>query len=75
MRIKRHRRRFWRVEEADGTLVCVTVFRKGAEEVARRLSGPRETLELAGPMSRTDAEATETRTTRMTTMTRKKGER
>jgi len=29
--------RFWAVYEADGTLVCLCVYRKGAEEVVRRL--------------------------------------
>ena len=52
MTITRHGRRFWRVEEEDGTLVCVTVFKKGAEEVARRLDGPRELLALAAHVSR-----------------------
>ena len=45
MTITRHGRRFWRVEEEDGTLVCVTVYKKGAEEVARRLTAAR----AAGP--------------------------
>ena len=43
MTIMRHGRRFWRLEEEDGTLVCVTVYRKGAEEVVRRL------VALGGP--------------------------
>ena len=58
MTIRRHRRRFWRVEEEDGTLVCVTVFRKGAEEVARRLSGPRELPAPAKPEAERTAETT-----------------
>jgi len=29
--------RFWAVYEPDGTLVCLCVYRKGAEEVVRRL--------------------------------------
>jgi hypothetical protein len=29
--------RFWAVYDADGTLVCLCVYRKGAEEVVRRL--------------------------------------
>jgi len=37
--------RFWAVYDADGALVCVTVYRKGALEVARRL-GP-ATVEVA----------------------------
>jgi len=32
------RTRFWAVWDADGELICVTVYRKGAEEVLRRLS-------------------------------------
>ena len=52
MRIRKQGRRFWRVEEEDGTLVCVTVYKKGANEVARRLSGPRELLALAAHASR-----------------------
>jgi hypothetical protein len=31
--------RFWAVREAGGTLVCVCVYRRGAREVARRLTG------------------------------------
>ena len=39
MNVQRYRRtRFWAVYDPDGTLVCVTVYRKGAEEVARRMS-------------------------------------
>jgi hypothetical protein len=30
-------RRFWAVYDADGVLVCVAVYKKGAVEVARRL--------------------------------------
>jgi hypothetical protein len=29
--------RFWGVYDADGALVCVAVYKKGAVEVARRL--------------------------------------
>ena len=29
--------RFWAVYDADGALVCVAVYKKGAVEVARRL--------------------------------------
>ena len=31
--------RYWAVIDADGTLVCLCVYRKGAEEVVRRLVG------------------------------------
>jgi len=30
--------RFWAVHDADGHLVCLTVYRKGAREVVYRLS-------------------------------------
>lgn len=30
--------RFWAVYDADGVLVCVCVYKKGAMEVVRRLS-------------------------------------
>ena len=33
------RGRFWAVLDAGGVLVCLTVYRKGAREVVRRLSG------------------------------------
>ncbi len=29
--------RFWAVLDTDGTLICLCVYRKGAEEVLRRL--------------------------------------
>jgi hypothetical protein len=31
--------RYWAVADAAGALVCVTVYRRGAEEVVRRLRG------------------------------------
>jgi hypothetical protein len=31
--------RYWAVIDAEGTLVCLCVYRKGAEEVVRRLTG------------------------------------
>lgn len=35
-----HRRgRFWAVLDAGGALVCMTVYKRGAEEVIRRLVG------------------------------------
>lgn len=37
MRIEHYGRRFWAVYDEAGELVCVTVYRKGAEEVVRRL--------------------------------------
>jgi hypothetical protein len=39
MPIARYKRtRFWAVWDAAGQLICVCVYRKGAEEVARRLA-------------------------------------
>jgi hypothetical protein len=38
MRIERYRNtRYWAVVEANGTLVCLCVYRKGAAEVVERL--------------------------------------
>ena len=36
--VARYGRRYWAVLAPTGELVCVTLYRKGAEEVARRLS-------------------------------------
>lgn len=33
-------KRFWAVWDAAGALVCLTVYRCGAEEVVRRLTTP-----------------------------------
>jgi hypothetical protein len=30
---------YWAVIDAEGTLVCLCVYREGAEEVVRRLTG------------------------------------
>lgn len=32
--------RYWAVYDPDGTLVVVTVYKKGAQEVVRRLTAP-----------------------------------
>lgn len=32
------RGRFWAVHDGDGQLVCLTVYKKGAREVVRRLT-------------------------------------
>ena len=38
MRIERYgNTRYWAVYASDGTLICITVYRKGAAEVVRRL--------------------------------------
>ncbi len=34
------RGRFWAVKDPEGSLVCVTVYKKGALEVVRRLLPP-----------------------------------
>jgi hypothetical protein len=40
MRIERYQNtRYWAVYANDGTLICVCVYRKGAQEVVRRLTG------------------------------------
>jgi hypothetical protein len=35
--IQRHRTRHWKVVDGNGDLVCITLYKKGAEEVIRRL--------------------------------------
>jgi hypothetical protein len=35
---KRGKSRWWEVRDAAGELVCLTVYRRGAREVVRRLS-------------------------------------
>ena len=35
--------RFWGIYDADDTLICVTVYKKGAREVVRRLQGQQAT--------------------------------
>jgi len=38
MRIERYgKTRYWAVREQDGTLICLCVYRKGAQEVVKRL--------------------------------------
>ena len=37
-RIEPYSNRFWAVYDQTGVLVCVTVYRRGAREVARRLT-------------------------------------
>ena len=39
-RLERHRSRSWAVFSPEDDLVCITLYRKGAEEVVRRLSSP-----------------------------------
>ena len=44
MRIEKWYPRFWAVYDDDDELVCVTVYKKGAQEVVRRITDvqPRE---------------------------------
>ena len=39
------RGQYWAVYADDGELVCLTVYKKGAQEVVRRLEAKRETQE------------------------------
>jgi hypothetical protein len=36
--VKRTKSRWWEVRDAVGDLVCLTVYKRGAEEVVRRLN-------------------------------------
>ncbi|HET7230556.1 MAG TPA: hypothetical protein VFJ16_11175 [Longimicrobium sp.] len=36
--IKQTHSRYWEVRDPEGDLVCLTVYRKGAREVVRRLA-------------------------------------
>jgi hypothetical protein len=38
MKIYKYKQRGWAVEDDSGVLVCVTLYRKGAVEVVRRIS-------------------------------------
>lgn len=37
----RRRNRVWELIDESGNLICLTVYKRGAKEVARRLSGNR----------------------------------
>ena len=37
MKVTRYKRRHWAVYDTEGALICVCVYRKGAENVARLL--------------------------------------
>ena len=39
-------KRFWAVTDAAGQLICLTVYRKGAQEVLRRLGAVEDTAAL-----------------------------
>ena len=45
MVVKKYGARFWAVYDEDGMLVCVTVYKKGAVEVCKRLSKGRDNYE------------------------------
>ena len=45
------RGRFWSVHDAAGQLVCVAVYKKGAREVARRLSPAPEAGSMNGAVT------------------------
>ena len=46
MRIARYgNTRYWAVYASDGALICITVYRKGAAEVVRRLQQALETTQ------------------------------
>lgn len=38
MTIQKYGRRFWAVYDAEGQMVCVCLYKKGAREVVRRLT-------------------------------------
>jgi hypothetical protein len=38
MTLCKYKRRYWALYDADGILVCVCVYKKGAREVLRRLA-------------------------------------
>jgi hypothetical protein len=40
LRVEKYKRRHWAAYDAAGILVCVCVYRKGAEEVIRRVAPP-----------------------------------
>jgi hypothetical protein len=50
MTISKHGRRFWRVYDDDGSLVCVACYRKGAQEVVRRLNVARNDEDETDPV-------------------------
>jgi YD repeat-containing protein len=40
MHVEKYRQgRYWAAYDAEGRLICVTLYRKGAQEVVRRLQG------------------------------------
>lgn len=47
MTIRRYKQRHWAVYDATGELVVVTVYKRGAEEVVRRLTAQENPLRTA----------------------------
>lgn len=58
--LERHRSRHWKVVDGNGALVCVTVYKKGALEVIRRLSDRPSVFHLATGASRNPDKRTTT---------------
>jgi hypothetical protein len=52
--------RYWAVYASDGALVCITVYRKGAAEVVRRLQQAPEAVpqgqDINGPIKEVQAQ-------------------
>lgn len=44
----RRRKRYWEVIDPEGGLVCLTVYKRGAEEVVRRLASKDMRERVAG---------------------------
>jgi hypothetical protein len=61
MRIERYRKtRYWAVREADGTLLCLCVYKCGAAEVVRRLQAlddAQQWQDMNGPADDLEGEA------------------
>lgn len=51
MNIQKYGRRFFGVYDERGELVCVTVYKKGAQEVVRRLAGIRFPIAAHPPIA------------------------
>jgi hypothetical protein len=47
--VKREKDRWWEVRDPRGELVCVTVYKRGAVEVVRRLAARRRDSRLRQP--------------------------
>lgn len=48
MKITKHGR-YWAVLDSDGTLVCITLYKKGAQEVVKRLTKEAEEERIVVP--------------------------